>query len=66
MVGKPANQGTCDLGRGVVGGLRAPRLPLVKSPAQDVPPFDPAHPDAVAAFQVPASPRHTAETPLGN
>ncbi len=60
------NYGAYEVARCVVEGLRATRLPLVKSLAEDVPPFDPAHPDAVAAFQVPASPQHTAETPLGN
>ena len=60
------NYGAYEVARCVVEGLRATRLPLVKSLTEDVPPFDPAHPDAVASFQVPASPQRTGETPLGN
>ena len=60
------NYGAYEVARCIVEGLRTTRLPLVKSLAEDVPPFDPAHPAAAAAFQVPASPQHTAETPLGN
>ena len=60
------NYGAYELARCVVEGLRATRLPLVKSLAEDVPPFDPAHPDDPAAFQVPASPQRAVATPLGN
>ena len=50
----------------MVEGVRETRLPLVKSLADDMPPFDPAKPDAAEKFQVPASPQGTAETPLGS
>ncbi len=61
------NYGAYEVARCVVEGLRATHLPLVKSLAEDVPPFDPAHPDDAAAFHLPASPQpHAAETPLGN
>ena len=60
------NYGAYELARCVVEGLRATRLPLAKSLAEDVPPFDPAHPDEAAAFKVPASPQRAAGTPLGN
>lgn len=62
-----SNYGAYEVARCVVEGLRATHLPLVKSLAEDVPPFDPAHPDDAAAFSLPASPPpHAAETPLGN
>ena len=60
------NYGAYEVARCVVEGLRATRLPPVTSLAEDVPPFDPAHPDSAAAFQVPASPQRAAETPPGS
>ena len=60
------NYGAYELARCVIEGLRETKLPLVKSLADDVPPFDPAKPDAPEKFQVPASPQSTAEKPLGN
>lgn len=60
------NYGAYEVARCVVEGLRATKLPLVKSLAEDVPPFDPAHPDAEETFAVPASPNSTDVTPLGS
>ena len=60
------NYGAYEVARCVVEGLRETKLPLVKFLADDVPVFDPAKPDAVEKFQVPASPQGSAETPLGN
>ena len=60
------NYGAYEVARCVVEGLRETKLPLVKFLADDVPVFDPAKPDAVEKFQVPASPQGTTETPLGN
>lgn len=60
------NYGAYELARCVVEGLRATKLPLMKSLAEDVPRFDPAQPDAVETFAVPASPHRTDVTPLGN
>ena len=60
------NFGAYELARCVVEGLRATKLPLAKLLADDVPPFDPAHPDAVENFAVPPSPNTTEVAPLGN
>ena len=60
------NYGAYELARCVVEGIRAAKLPVAKFLAEDVPPFDPAHPDAVETFALPASPLSTEVTPLGN
>ena len=60
------NFGAYELARCVVEGIRAAKLPLAKFLAEDVPPFDPAHPDAVEAIAIPPSPQTTDVTPLGN
>ncbi len=60
------NYGAFELARCVVEGLRANKLPLAKFLADDVPAFDPAHPDAAETFDLPASPQKTDITPLGN
>jgi hypothetical protein len=41
-------------------------LPLAQFIADDFKDFDPAHPDPVNDFQMPASPKSSAEKPLGN
>ncbi len=61
-----SNYGAYEVARCVVEGLRATKLPLVQSLADDGPRFDPTKPDPVEKFQVPASPGSRAETPLGN
>ncbi len=61
-----SSYGAYEVARCVVEGLRATKLPLAKSLAGDVPPFDPAHPDPVEIFAVPASPQSTEVTPLGS
>ena len=58
--------GSYELARCIVGGIRANRLGLAKFLVSDLPPFDPAHPDAVEKFSVPASPPHAAPKPDGN
>ena len=60
------NFGAYELARCVVEGIRATKLPLAKLLADDMPPFDPAHPDAVENFAVPPSPNTTEVAPLGN
>ncbi|HEX8503656.1 MAG TPA: rhamnogalacturonan acetylesterase [Pyrinomonadaceae bacterium] len=60
------NYGSYELARAVVEGIRASRLGLVKYLAKDVRPFDPARPDPLAAFRVPASPVGLEVRPLGN
>jgi len=59
------NYGSYELAKAVVLGLRAARVPAAAFIADDFA-FDPAHPDPVAAFAVPPSPRRTAQRPLGD
>lgn len=58
--------GSYELARCVIEGIRQDKLDLAKFIVDDMPPFDPAHPDPIATFQVPASPQSSAEKPLGN
>jgi lysophospholipase L1-like esterase len=60
------NYGSYELARCVVEGIKANKLGLAKYLADDVPPFDPAHPDSVGSFDMPASPRVTTARPLGD
>lgn len=60
------NYGAYEVARCVIEGIRAGKLPLAKFLADDVPPFDPAKPDPVESFAVPASPQKTDVTPLGS
>jgi hypothetical protein len=47
-----------------VEGIRQNKLPVAKS-LVDMPPFDPAHPDPVAKFDIPAEPARAAQRPYG-
>jgi len=58
--------GSYELAQCVVEGIRRTKLPLAKFIADDFKDFDPAHPDPVDRFQMPASPQHTEVKPLGN
>jgi lysophospholipase L1-like esterase len=58
--------GAYELAKCVVEGLRAAKVPVASRVADDLPPFDPAKPDPVATFDVPASPAHTSQRPLGD
>lgn len=60
------NYGAYELAKCVVAGIRAGRLPLARSIADDFPGFDPAHPDPVEKFALPASPGRTTLAPRGN
>ncbi len=60
------NYGSYELARCVVEGVRAGRLGLVKHLARDAAPFDPARPDPLAGFRIPASPLNAESKPLGN
>jgi lysophospholipase L1-like esterase len=51
------NYGSYELARCIVEGIRRARLDLVNSLADDARPFDPAHPDPLEQFAIPASPR---------
>ena len=58
--------GSYELARCVVAGIQTNRLPLAAFLVNDLPPFDPGHPDPVASFQVPPSPQSSARKPDGN
>ena len=57
--------GGYELAKCVVEGIKAAKLPLAKS-LVDAPPFDPAHPDPVGEWSLPASPTSTATKPYGS
>jgi len=58
--------GSYLLAKCVVEGIRTSDLPLARHLARDVVPFDPAHPDALASFDVPASPSLSEQKPDGD
>ena len=60
------NYGSYELAKCVVEGLKQDHLPLAKFIVDDFGDFDPAKPDAVATFVMPASPLVSKEKPLGN
>jgi lysophospholipase L1-like esterase len=60
------NFGSYEIARCVVEGIRGAKLPLVVMLADDVKPFDPAHPDAVAHFRYAPSPLKDLTKPDGN
>jgi lysophospholipase L1-like esterase len=60
------NYGSYELARCVVTGFKANNLGLAKFLTDDALPFDPAHPDPIDAFNVPASPLASSEKPEGN
>lgn len=60
------NYGSYELAKCVVAGIKQDKLPLAKSIVADFGGFDPAKPDAVATFEMPASPAVSREKPLGN
>jgi len=60
------NYGSYELAKCVVEGIRQSQLPLAKFIVDDFDGFDPAHPDPVETFRMPASPRHSDVKPLGN
>jgi lysophospholipase L1-like esterase len=60
------NYGAYELARCVVEGIKTAKLPLVQSLVDGVASFDPARPDDVDTFALPASPGRTNVTPRGN
>ena len=59
------NYGSYELAKAVVAGMRAAGVPAASHVMQGFA-FDPARPDPVATFSVPASPRYENERPLGD
>jgi lysophospholipase L1-like esterase len=60
------NYGSYELAKCVVEGVRQTPLDLAKFIVDDVPPFDPAKPDAVVEFRLPASAAASDRKPDGN
>jgi lysophospholipase L1-like esterase len=58
--------GAYEVARCVVEGMKTAKLGLVKFLLPNVPAFDPAHPDALARWQWPESPRSAVTKPDGN
>ena len=58
--------GAYELARIVVEGLRADKLPIAQQVRDDLPRFDPAHPDAEADFKVPPSISFATAKPFGS
>jgi lysophospholipase L1-like esterase len=58
--------GAYEVARCVVEGMRTAKLGLVKFLRPDVPAFSPTHPDALAQWQWPESPRSAVTKPDGN
>ncbi|MCM3873183.1 MAG: rhamnogalacturonan acetylesterase [Pyrinomonadaceae bacterium] len=60
------NYGSYELARCVVEAIKANKLGLTRFLRDDVEPFDPAHPDPVESFSVPASPPRTRQPSVSN
>jgi len=60
------NYGSYELAKCIVEGIKSAKLGIAKFLVNDVPPFDPSHPDPLESFGVPASPLSTAIKPDGN
>jgi lysophospholipase L1-like esterase len=60
------NFGSYELSKCVVMGIMKAGLPLASEISDDFKDFDPAHPDSLAAFDLPASPGFSTLRPLGD
>ena len=58
--------GGYELARCVIEGIKANKLGIAKFLVEDVPSFDPAHPDDVDKWSLPASPFIAIEKPAGS
>lgn len=58
--------GSYQLAKAIATGLRQAALPVASHLADDFVPFDPARPDPVESFAVPASPKISTQRPLGD
>jgi lysophospholipase L1-like esterase len=61
-----SNYGSYELAKCIVQGIKDAKLPLASHITADFKGFDPAHPDPIASFDVPAEPSRAAERPYGN
>jgi lysophospholipase L1-like esterase len=60
------NYGSYELAKCVVEGLRAAKLPIVRSLVKALPKFNPSYPDPLETFSLPASPMVNYVKPLGS
>ena len=60
------NYGAYELARMIVRGLQESGLPLARELQEGIPAFDPAHPDSVETFMLPASPVAPIVKPAGS
>ena len=60
------NYGSHELAKCIVQGIRDCKLGIAKDIVDDFKGFDPAHPDPLEAFSLPASPMRPSQRPLGN
>ncbi|HKE24053.1 MAG TPA: family 43 glycosylhydrolase [Bryobacteraceae bacterium] len=60
-----SDYGSYELARAIVQSIKDQKLPLARY-LLDVPPFDPAHPDPSATFDIPAEPLGPLVKPYGN
>src|SRR6185437_5326372 len=58
------NYGSYELAKAIVTAIRQQNI-LLEPYLLSTPAFDPAHPDALASFDIPAEPRVPARRPLG-
>lgn len=61
-----SNYGSYELAKCIVEGIKQAKLPIAKFLVEGHPTFDPAHPDAVDKFDIPAEPSANAQRPYGN
>jgi lysophospholipase L1-like esterase len=60
------NYGSYELAKCIVVGVQQNKLGLAKFTVEDFKGFDPAHPDPVESFEMPASPGSAGARPLGD
>jgi hypothetical protein len=60
------NYGAYELAKCIVQGIRDNKLDLAQFIVDDFTGFDPAHPDPVEGFSLPASPGRMTQAPRGN
>jgi lysophospholipase L1-like esterase len=60
------NYGSYELAKCIVQGIRDNKLGVAKEIVDDFKGFDPAHPDPLESFTLPASPARPSQRPVGN
>lgn len=61
-----SDYGSYELARCIVLGIQQDKLPIAQDLVDDLPRFDPAHPDPIGRFDVPPDPNYTSRKPYGN